>query len=86
MVRDAILTVTQNKTDINATIAALDKKCASTFPNASRERAACDAVVKSLVDLLPWASREVESLAWDGPQLCAVAGICKVIHATHNNM
>jgi hypothetical protein len=67
-----------NTTSLNHTIEKLQGECNTKFEKHPFEKKACDFIVEKLVGLLPFAYRELSSLAWDSANLCAVVGICKV--------
>jgi len=68
----------QNGSDIAAAIAALKHDCAHRYANGTAQRTTCDKIATTLVDLLPWAYKELSSLAWDSANICNVADLCTV--------
>ena len=79
LVASAVAGFADNATAIADVIASLEHRCNTTIPASHAPlRAACDAVVAGLVDLVPFAEKELSSLAWDGAQVCAVVGACEV--------
>jgi hypothetical protein len=78
VVAEELVGIGENATDIAKTIEFLQGNCNATLSNHSVERSICDAIVKGLVELLPFVDNEMAQLAWDSDNLCAVAGLCKV--------
>lgn len=73
----------KNSTDIAKAISNLKGDCGRLFPNGTDKRAVCDDIVTGLMSVLPFAYKELSSLAWDSANLCAVAGICTVLCCAH---
>lgn len=67
-----------NSTSINQTIDQLQSDCNTKFKKHSIEKTVCDFVVKKIIELFPFAYKELSSLAWTSDNLCNVAGVCKV--------
>jgi acid phosphatase type 7 len=67
-----------NSTKVDHIIHQLDDECDSKFSQKPLEKKACELIVKGLVKLVPFAFKEINTLAWDSANLCAIAGMCTV--------
>jgi hypothetical protein len=72
-----------NGTSIARVIEILEKDCSKIFPLNGTMTKVCNKLAAGLVDILPWAERELKSLDWDSAQLCDVAGLCTVPCCAH---
>lgn len=68
----------RNGTALNETIAALKADCDKYANSSHVENKICKAIVQGLGELLPFITKELDSLAWDELALCAAIGLCSV--------
>jgi hypothetical protein len=74
-----IAALASNNTDIAIVVKKLETEyCAVQYKGKPLKKLACDAVAKGLGSLLKFAYKQINTLAWDSINLCAVAGLCKV--------
>eukprot|EP00943_MAST-04B_sp_MAST-4B-sp1_P004422 g4422.t1 len=78
VVAGKIYSFAENKTDVNSTIKALQKACDTKFKGHIIEKKVCEFIAKGMVNLIPFALKEFNTLAWDSSNLCNIAGACKV--------